>query len=65
MIEHILNIHVREDEVSMQLENIFHMRCHINNKVCNFIIDGGSCMNIAKVELVYNETSLGYVNLNG
>jgi hypothetical protein len=33
-------------------ENIFHTRCHINNKVCSMIIDGGSCTNVASTILV-------------
>lgn len=30
----------------LQHENIFHTRCFIQGKVCNVIIDGGSCCNI-------------------
>ena len=39
-----------EDEV--QRENIFHSRCHVQNKVCSVIIDGGSCINVASTTLV-------------
>ena len=35
-----------------QLENIFHIRCHVNNKVCSLIIDGGTCTNVASALLV-------------
>ena len=28
-----------------QRENIFHTRCHINNKLCSMIINGGSFSN--------------------
>ena len=35
-----------------QLENIFHTRCHVNNKVCSLIIDGGTCTNVASALLV-------------
>jgi hypothetical protein len=35
-----------------QRENIFHTKCHINNKVCSMIIDGGSCTNVASIILV-------------
>ena len=35
-----------------QRENLFHSRCLIKGKVCNLIIDGGSCSNIASTELV-------------
>ena len=34
-----------EDEV--QQENIFHTRCHVQNKVCSVIIDGRNCTNVA------------------
>ena len=39
-----------DDEV--QWENIFHTRCHVQNKVCSVIIDGGSCTNVANTTLV-------------
>ena len=39
-----------DDEV--QLENNFHTRCHVKNKVCSVIIDGGSCTNVASTTLV-------------
>ena len=39
-----------EDEV--QWENIFHTRCHIQNKVCSAIFDGGSCTSVASTTLV-------------
>ncbi|KAK8519649.1 hypothetical protein V6N12_030017 [Hibiscus sabdariffa] len=35
-----------------QRENIFHMRCLVNNKVCVVIIDGGSCTNVASSVMV-------------
>ena len=34
-----------DDEV--QREYIFHTRCHVQNKACSVIIDGGSCTNVA------------------
>jgi len=39
-------------DMEQQKENIFHTRCHINNKVCSMIIDGGSCTNVASTTLV-------------
>ena len=36
-----------DDEVHW--ENIFHIRSHIQNKVCSVIIDGGSCTNVASI----------------
>ena len=38
--------------MEQQRENIFHIRCHINNKVCSMIIDGGSWTNVAGTTLV-------------
>ena len=38
--------------MEQQRENIFHTRCHINNKVCSMIIDKGSCTNVASTTLV-------------
>ena len=38
--------------MEQQRENIFYTRCHINNKVCSVIIDGGSCNNVASTTLV-------------
>ena len=47
-----LSAQVKEDDMEQQRENIFHTRCHINNKVCSMIIDGGSCTNLASTTLV-------------
>jgi hypothetical protein len=47
-----LSAKVKEDDMEQQRENIFHTRCHINNKVCSMIIDGGSCTNVASTILV-------------
>ena len=38
--------------MEQQRENIFHTRCHINNKVCSMIIDRGSCTNVVGTTLV-------------
>ena len=38
----VLNTQVKEDDIEQQRENIFHTRCHVQNKVCSLIIDGGS-----------------------
>lgn len=37
-----------------QRENIFQTCCTINGKVCNLIIDGGSCTNVASTTLIDN-----------
>jgi hypothetical protein len=47
-----LNMHVKVDDLEGQNENIFHTRCHIHNKVCNLIIDGGGCTNVTSIKLV-------------
>jgi hypothetical protein len=47
-----LNTHIKVDDAKQQRENIFHTRCHVNNKVCSMIIDGGSCTNVASTILV-------------
>uniref|UniRef100_A0A2N9FLT0 RNA-directed DNA polymerase n=1 Tax=Fagus sylvatica TaxID=28930 RepID=A0A2N9FLT0_FAGSY len=49
---HALSAQVKEDDMVQQRKNIFHTRCHINNKVCCMIIDGGSCTNVAGTTLV-------------
>ncbi|GKV11014.1 hypothetical protein SLEP1_g22303 [Rubroshorea leprosula] len=46
-----LNMQAKEDD-EVQRDNIFHMRCHVKNKVCSVIIDGGSCTNVASTVLV-------------
>ena len=49
---HALSSQVKEDDLEQQRENIFHTRCHINNKVCIMIIDRGSYTNVASTTLV-------------
>lgn len=36
----------------MQWENIFHTHCHVTDKECSVIIDGGSCTNVASTSIV-------------
>jgi len=52
VIRRPLNIHIKEDDVEQQMENIFHTRCHINNKVCSMIINRGICANVASTIFV-------------
>lgn len=35
-----------------QHENIFYIRCHVNNKIYNVIIDGGNCTNMVSTNTV-------------
>ena len=36
---------MKEDDIEQQCQNIFHTCCHVDNKVCILIIDGGSYCN--------------------
>uniref|UniRef100_A0A2N9FGW5 Retrotransposon gag domain-containing protein n=1 Tax=Fagus sylvatica TaxID=28930 RepID=A0A2N9FGW5_FAGSY len=47
-----LNTHIKVDDAKQQRENIFHTRCHVNNKVCSMIIDRESYTNVASTTLV-------------
>lgn len=47
-----LNTQVKVDDTEQQQENTFHTWCHIHDKVCSLIIDGGSCTNVASTTLV-------------
>ena len=51
MARRALSVQAEEDD-EVQRENIFHTRCHVQNKVCSVIIDGGSCTNVASTTLV-------------
>ena len=46
-----LSLQAKEEE-EVKRENIFHTRCHVQNKVCSVIIDSGSCTNVASTTLV-------------
>ena len=46
-----LSVQAKEDD-EMQRDNIFYTRCHVQNKVCSVIIDGGSCTNLASTTMV-------------
>jgi hypothetical protein len=52
VIRRSLHVQVSEKVVEQQMDNIFHTRCHIKNKVYNMIIDNDSCTNIASKTLV-------------
>jgi hypothetical protein len=49
-----LNAQVSEEDVEQLRENIFYIICHIKNKVCNMIMDNGSCTNVVSTTLVTN-----------
>jgi hypothetical protein len=41
-----------QPEEREQRENLFHTRCLVQDKICSVIIDGGSCTNVASVDMV-------------
>jgi hypothetical protein len=41
--------YVKED---LPRNNIFHTKCNSSGKVCNVIIDGGSCENVVSTTMV-------------
>ena len=51
LMQRALTIQALEDE-GAQRESIFRSRVHVKDKVCNVIIDDGSCMNIASTLMV-------------
>ena len=52
----VLGAQVKEDDIEQQHGNIFHTHCHVNNKVCSWIIDDKSCANVTSVLLVITNT---------
>ena len=53
MTKRALSVQVKEeDDEVVQHDNIFHTRCYVGDKVCSMVIDGGSCTNVASMELV-------------
>ena len=51
VVRRALSVQAKEDD-EVQRENIFHTRCHVQNKVCSVIIDGGSYTNVTSTTLV-------------
>ncbi|XP_022899376.1 uncharacterized protein LOC111412685 [Olea europaea var. sylvestris] len=47
-----LSAQIKADDLEHQRENIFHTWCHVNEKACSVIIDGGSCANVASTNVV-------------
>jgi hypothetical protein len=50
--QHAFNNQIKKNDVEQQRKNIFHMRCHISNKICSIIIDNESCANVVSTILV-------------
>ena len=49
---HALSVQIKEDETEQQRDNIFHTRCLVQGCVCNVIVDGRSCTNMASPTMV-------------
>ncbi|XP_042386562.1 uncharacterized protein LOC121978260 [Zingiber officinale] len=47
-----LHMQAKGDDDGLQRENIFYTRCHVKDRVCGLIIDGGSCVNVASKLMV-------------
>ncbi|KAF7839296.1 putative gag-pol polyprotein [Senna tora] len=47
-----LHTQIREGSDDLQRENIFYTRCHVKDRVCGLIINGGSCVNVASKLMV-------------
>ncbi|PON58606.1 hypothetical protein PanWU01x14_164960 [Parasponia andersonii] len=46
-----ISLQVKEEQ-EVQQENIFHTRCHMKDKVCSVIVDGGCWTNVASTSMV-------------
>ena len=49
MLTRIMHVESQEE---VQRERLFNTRCRVQNKICNVIIDSGSCTNVASTEMV-------------
>jgi hypothetical protein len=52
MVKRALNLQVKMIDLEEKQENIFHLRCHVQNKICRMIININNCTNIASTNLV-------------
>ena len=52
MTRRVFSVQVNEDDIEQQHENILHTPCHVNNKVCSLVIDGGGCANVTSALLI-------------
>ena len=51
VVKRASSVQVKENEEE-QRENICHSRCHVQDKVCSMISDGGSYTNVASTTMV-------------
>ncbi|XP_042415186.1 uncharacterized protein LOC122004349 [Zingiber officinale] len=47
-----LHMQAKGNDDRLQRENIFYTLCHVKDRVCGLIIDGGSCVNVASKLMV-------------
>ena len=52
VVQRTLSLQNKCDDHGEQRENLFHTHCLISNKLCNMIVDSGSCTNVASTLLV-------------
>ncbi|XP_071905719.1 uncharacterized protein [Coffea arabica] len=52
VVRKVLTTRVKEEEMEIQRDNLFYMRCHIKDKVYSVVIDSGSCANVASLLMV-------------
>jgi hypothetical protein len=52
MVRKALKVQVNVADLEKQKENIFHTRCHVQNKLYSMIINSGSCTNITSTTIV-------------
>jgi len=45
-------VQVKVGNLEKQQENIIHIRCHVQNKVYNMIINNESCTNVTNIDLL-------------
>jgi hypothetical protein len=60
VIRRTFNVHIQKDNVKQQMKNIFHTRCHINNKIYSMIIDSESCV-IVVITILIRKLNLNVI----
>jgi hypothetical protein len=60
VIRRTFNVHIQKDNVKQQMKNIFHTRCHINNKIYSMIIDSESCV-IVVIAILIRKLNLNVI----
>jgi hypothetical protein len=52
MVRRALKVQLKVADLEKKKENIFHTRCHVQNKIYSMIINSGSCTTITSTTLV-------------